>query len=66
MPLAMIHHQRDGSVAAQGFGIRTGLVRCVHDALSLGALVRQVVALMDRYNVGLEQESLLLGARELD
>ena len=34
----LVHHQRDGSVAAQGFGIRTGLVRFVHDALRLGMI----------------------------
>jgi len=33
-----VHHQRDGRVAAQGFGIGAGFVRFVHDALNLGTL----------------------------
>jgi hypothetical protein len=35
---SLIRLQFDGSVAAQGFGIRAGFVRFVHDALSLGAI----------------------------
>jgi hypothetical protein len=34
----LVHHQRDGRVAAQRFGIRAGFVRFVHDALSLDAI----------------------------
>lgn len=33
-----IHYQLDGSVSAQGFGIRAGFVRLFHDALSLDAI----------------------------
>ena len=34
----LVHHQFDGCVAPQGFGIGTGLVRFVHDALNLCAV----------------------------
>lgn len=34
----LVHHQRDSRVAAQGFGIRAGLVRFFHDALRLIAV----------------------------
>ena len=32
----LIHHERDGRVAARGFRIGAGLVRFVHHALGLG------------------------------
>ena len=34
----LVHHQRNRRVAAQGFGIRAGLVRFFHDALRLIAV----------------------------
>jgi hypothetical protein len=36
----LIHHQLDGGVAAQSFGIGAGLVRVVYDALILAALLK--------------------------
>ena len=35
----LIYHQLDEGIAAQGFGIRAGFVRFVHDELGLGASV---------------------------
>jgi len=37
-PCRLIHHQLEGSVAAQGFGVRAGFVRFIHDALTLDAI----------------------------
>jgi hypothetical protein len=44
----LIHHQLDGGVAAQGFGIGASFVSFVHDVLSLGAIDLEIASAVNK------------------